>query len=177
MTYFNSVKESTKEIKKVSSLCGVAMLTAVKSVISVFRVPVSNILEISFSHLAVGVSGLYYGPVLTGIAGVVADTLEFMLRPTGFYFPGFALNEFIIGFIYGSFFYKKKITWKRVLSARLLIVLIVDMILTPLWLNIMYGNAFWALFTARITVQLIKFPIDFLLLYVLLKNIQRIKNA
>lgn len=177
MSYLNRIKESSKEIKKVSSLCGVAMLTAVKSVISIFRIQVSNILEIGFSHLAVGVSGMYYGPLLTGIAGVVADTIEFMLRPTGPYFPGFAISEFVIGFIYGSFFYKKEITWKRVLAARVLIVLVVDMLLTPLWLNIMYGNAYWALFSARITVQLAKFPIDFILLYLLLKSVQRIKKT
>lgn len=176
MTYLNSVKESAQELKKVTSLCGCAMLTAIKSIISVFRLRISNVLEIGFSHLVVGVTGMYYGPVLTGIVGVVADTLEFILRPTGPYFPGFAINEFLIGFIYGSFFYKKEITWKRVILSRLLILGIVDLILTPVWLHILYGNTFWALFTIRIIPQLMKLPVDIILLYVLLKNIQRIKK-
>ena len=177
MSNFHMIEESTKELKKVSSLCGSAMLIALKSVVSLFRIQISNILEIGFSHLVVGVSALYYGPILSGIAGVVADTVEYILRPTGPYFPGFAINEFVIGFLYGCFFYKKEITLRRVILARLCVAISTELILTPLWLNILYGNAYIALVSARITTQLIKFPIDCILLYTLLKNMQRIKKA
>lgn len=177
MSYFLMIKESAKEVKKVSSLCGSAMLIAVKSVVSLLRIQVSNILEIGFSHLVVGVSAMYYGPVLSGIAGLVADTIDYLLRPTGPYFPGFALNEFVIGFLYGCFFYKKEITFKRVFFARLCVALLTELIMTPLWLNILYGKAYIALVGARITTQLIKFPIDCILLYTLLKNMQKIKKA
>lgn len=176
MLSVTNIKASTKEIKKVSSLTGCAMLTALKAVIAQFTIAVSNILEIGFSGIVVGATGMFYGPWLSGIAGVIADTIEFMLRPSGPYFPGFAINEFVIAFIYGSFFYKKEITWKRVLYAQLAVMLLVNMLLTPLWLNIMYGNTFWALFTARIIPQLIKFPIDFILMFTLLKTLSKIKR-
>ncbi|MDD3049313.1 MAG: folate family ECF transporter S component [Bacilli bacterium] len=176
MLSVTNIKESTKEIKKVSSLTGCAMLTAIKAVIAQFTITVSNILEIGFSGIVVGATGMFYGPWLSGIAGVIADTIEFMLRPSGPYFPGFAINEFLIAFIYGSFFYKKEITWKRVLCAQVLVMLLINMLLTPLWLNIMYGNTFWALFTARIIPQLIKFPVDFFLMYTLLRTLSRLKR-
>ena len=171
-----TLKESLKELKKVSSISGVAMLTALKAVIAQFTISVSNILEIGFSGIIVGATAMLYGPWLSGLAGVIADTIEYMLRPSGPYFPGFALNEFVIAFIYGCFFYQKKITWKRVLLAQLLVMLIVNMLMTPLWLNILYGNSFWALFAARISTQIIRFPIDFFLLFTLLKTVSRIRK-
>lgn len=171
-----TLKESMKEVKKLSSITGCAMLTAVKAVIAQFTISVSNILEIGFSGIVVGATAMFYGPWLSGIAGVIADTIEYLLRPSGPYFPGFALNEFVIAFIYGCFFYKKEITWKRVLCAQLLVMLIVNMLMTPLWLNILYGNSFWALFTARIATQIIRFPIDFFLLFTLLKTLSRIRK-
>lgn len=170
------IKESTKELKKLSSLTGTAILTALKAVIAQFTIPVSNILEIGFSNIIVGATAMYYGPVLTGLAGVIADTIEYVLRPSGPYFPGFALNEFVVGFIYGCFFYKKEITLKRILCAEFLVFLIVNMGMTPLWLHILYGNGFIALFTARIATQLIKLPINIALLYFLLTSLQRIKK-
>lgn len=176
MLSVSNIKASTCELKKVTSLSGCAMLTAVKAVIAQFTIAVSNILEIGFSGIVVGVTGMYYGPWLSGIAGVIADTIEYILRPSGPYFPGFAINEFVIAFIYGTFFYKQELTRKRVLCAQLLVMLIVNMMLTPLWLNILYGNTFWALFTARIIPQLLKFPIDCLLMYSLLKTLSRIKH-
>ena len=176
MLSVSQIKESSKEIKKVTSLSGCAMLTAVKAVIAQFTISVSNILEIGFSGIVVGATAMYYGPVLSGIAGVIADTIEYLLRPSGPYFPGFAINEFVIAFIYGIFFYQQKITLKKVILAELCVLLIVNMVLTPLWLHILYGKGFIALFFARITTQLIKFPINCALLYLLLTSLQKIRK-
>lgn len=176
MLSVSQIKESSKEIKKVTSLSGCAMLTAVKAVIAQFTISVSNILEIGFSGIVVGATAMYYGPVLSGIAGVIADTIEYLLRPSGPYFPGFAINEFVIAFIYGIFFYQQKITLKKVILAELCVLLIVNMGLTPLWLHILYGKGFIALFFARITTQLIKFPINCALLYLLLTSLQKIRK-
>lgn len=71
-------------------------------------ISISPTLRIGFSSVFAGVSGMVYGPMLTGFAGVIADTLKYMIRPDGPYFPGFAINEFLTGFIYGCFFYKRK---------------------------------------------------------------------
>ena len=175
MQSVSNIKDSAKELKKVGSITGTSMLMALKAVIAQFTIHVSDFLEIGFSNCITGVCGMYYGPILSGIAGVVIDNIEYLLRPTGFYFPGFTLNEFVVGFIYGCFFYKKEITWKRVLVAHLVVALVVNMGLTPLWLRMMYGGTFWAIWTGRIVIQLIKFPIDFAILYVVLKTMSRVR--
>ncbi len=171
-----TIKESTKELKKLSSLTGTALLMAIKAIIAEFTIAVSNLLEIGFSGVVPGICGLYYGPVLSGLAGICADTIEYLLRPSGPYFPGFALNEFVAGFLFGCFFYKQKnITWKRILCAQLSVSIINNLILTPLWLSMLYGNTFYAIWIGRIMIQILRFPIDFALLFVVIRTVSRIR--
>lgn len=173
-TGWKRFKSSTKEIKKVSSITGCAMLTAMDVALRAVRIDFSNILSIGFSSLAVAVSALYYGPVLTGLAGIIADTLGYLIHPNGPYFPGFAISAFLTGVIYGLFFYKKTLSVKRVILARLTITIVINLILTPLWLHMMYGNAIFAL--PRIIKNVVMFPLDAWLLYMVLKVALRIKK-
>ena len=176
--YMNKIKESCQECKKISSLTGTALLMAIKAIIAEFTIAVSNLLEIGFSGVVPGVCGLYYGPVLSGLAGILSDTIEYLLRPSGPYFPGFALNEFVAGFLFGLFFYKQKnISWKRILCAQLSVSVINNLLLTPLWLSMLYGNTFYAIWMGRLFVQIIRFPIDFGLLYVTIQTVSRVKPA
>lgn len=170
------LSSSMKEIKKVSSLTGCAMLTALNVAISQFRIVISNILEISFSSVMVGASALLYGPMITALAGGIADTLKFIARPTGPYFPGFTINEILLGFIYGLFFYKKKVTLKRTFAAKLTVTIIINLILTPIWLNILYGQAFLVLLSARIVKNIVMLPIETAFLYFVLKTAEKVKT-
>ncbi len=166
------IADSSHELKRMQSLSGTGMLVTLNAVISFFRIQVSNILEISFASIMIGACGYLYGPVLTGIAGVVADIVKFIVRPTGAFFPGFTLNEFLVGFLYGCFFYKKEITLKRTILARISVVIIINLILTPIWLNIMYGTPLFAL--PRIIKNILLLPIDIALLYTVLVTSKRI---
>lgn len=168
------MKDSAKEIKKVSSICGCAMFTAIDIILKAVRIDFSAFLSIGFSSLAVAVSALYYGPILTGLAGVIADTLGYLIHPNGPYFPGFAISAFVTGLIYGCFFYKQEdISWKRVILARLSITIVINLILTPLWLNMMYGTLLFAV--PRIIKNIVMFPLDAWLLYIVLKTAKRIQ--
>ena len=84
------------------------MLTALHVVISSVRIVISNLLEISFSYLAVGVCAMMYGPLLTGLAGVIADLLNYIVRPSGPFFPGFTINAFVSAFYLRMFSLQKR---------------------------------------------------------------------
>lgn len=168
-------KQSAQEIRHVKSITGCAMLTAIDIILKVIRIDISAFLSIGFSSLAVAVSGLYYGPLLTGMAGVIADTLGYLVHPNGPYFPGFAISAFFTGVIYGCFFYKQNITIKRVILARLCITVCINLLLTPLWLNMMYGNALFAV--PRIVKNIVMFPLDVWMLHVVLKTALRIRSS
>lgn len=169
---FHLFKESRKELKKVSSLVGTSLLTALNIVVGSISIKITPMIKIGFSSVIAGVCGMYYGPIATGLAGVIADNLKFMLFPDGPYFPGFTLNEFVVGIIYGSFFYKKEITLPRVMIARALVTIIVNLGLTSLWLNILYQNPIFT--TVRLLKNVIMYPIDVAILYFVLKTAKRI---
>ncbi len=167
--YMSNAKQ---ELHNIRSLSGASILVTLNAIISYFRIQISNILEISFASIMIGVCGFLYGPILTGIAGVVADIVKFIIRPTGAFFFGFTLNEFLLGFIYGCFFYKKEITLKRVILARITIVILINLILTPIWLHMMYGTSLFAV--PRLIKNILLLPIDITLLYIILKTAKRI---
>ncbi|WP_348920766.1 folate family ECF transporter S component [Enterococcus rotai] len=122
----------------------------------------TQFLRVSLTFIPESLMGILFGPFWTGIGSAVADTVGMLLFPKGPYFPGFTLNAFISGAIYGFFYYKKELTWKRVILATLSVTLIIHMFLTPLWLGLMYGVnisnlAWWA---PRIVKNIVFFPVQ-----------------
>ena len=59
-------------------------------------------------------------------------------------------------------------TLARTFGACLTAVLVLNLCLTPLWLHIMYGNAF-VLSAGRLLKNIVKLPVDTGLLYALLR--------
>ena len=154
-------------------LCGNAKIKEVFSclVLNQFTIAVSQFLEIGFSFLAAGTCAFLYGPWLAGLMGIVTDVAGYFLRPNGGFFPGFTLNEFLLGFLYGCWLYKKPVSLWRTFCACLSAVLVINLVLTPLWLNIMYGNAF-VISGMRLIKNAVKLPLDTALLYFLLKAVE-----
>ena len=104
-----------------------------------------------------------------GIGTAVADVVGMLLFPKAGYFPGFTLNAFLAGAIYGYFYYKKEMTWQRVILATLLVTVLINIILTPLWLSLMYGVnlANFAWWVPRLIKTVIFFPIQVIATYYL----------
>lgn len=164
----NLWKESTKEVKKVPSIALCALLVALNVAAKSLNIIVTQDLKIGFSGVFMGVSGLVVGPFLSAIGGVIGDLLGFIVNPTGPYFPGFTFNELVIGLLYGFMFYKQKeIKLSRVIIARLLHTVLINIILTPIWLNILYGTSFFAI--PRLIKNIVLFPVDVFILYSALK--------
>ena len=107
----------------------------------------------------------------------LADIIKYLLKPTGAFFPGFTLNEILTGLIYGIIFYRKDVKLSRVIIARIVVTVGINLTLTPLWLSFMYGNAYKFMVPARLIKNLVMLPIDIFILYTLLKftdkNIKR----
>ncbi|MCI8342193.1 MAG: folate family ECF transporter S component [Firmicutes bacterium] len=174
MNVIEMISESSKELKKIRSLTGSALLAAMNIILDFMRIVVSSTLEISFAPLAIAAAGMFYGPVTAAIVATGADVLAFFLKPNGFFFAGFTLNAAITGFIYGMLFYKKEITLKRVLIAQLLVTVVVNLVLTPIWLKIMYGSELFAV--ARIIKNIVQYPVDVALCYIVCKNVGTVRK-
>ena len=174
MNMFALIKRSAEGMKNIRCIVGTSMFVALNCVLGYVKIVlVPNTLEIQFSTLAHAACAFTYGPVMAGFAGILTDTIKYFLNPSGPYMPFFAINEFLTGFIYGCFFYKKKITWPRVILARFIVVVLLNLTLTPLWLHMMYGKAFIVYVQMRLVKNLLMFPIDVFLLYSVLKAAER----
>lgn len=149
-------------------LTTMGLLVALNLVLSQMTLSLGPTMEIGFAFLPIALLAYLYGPINAGIAASIADVIGFLLRPNGFFFPGFTLNALVMGGIYGLVLHKKNITLLRVAAAVLLEAIVVSLIMTPIWLNIMYGSPLFAV--PRIIKNVILFPIDVGLLYMLLMN-------
>ena len=171
-------KASAQEFKRVKSICIASMMTALNTLLGMFTVTlIPRILIISFSFLASASCAMFCGPLLSGCAGAIADILKHIVNPNGPFFIGYTLNEFLVGMLYGCFFYRReKISLRRCIVARFTVVLILNLFLTPLWLYIMYNEAFFAMVSARLLKNIVMFPIDTFLLYIVMQLSVKIKR-
>lgn len=136
-----------------------------------FTIAVSQFLEIGFSFLAAGTCAFLYGPWLAGLMGIVTDVAGYFLRPNGGFFPGFTLNEFLLGFLYGCWLYKKPVSLWRTFCACLSAVHRHQPGAHAAVAEDMYGNAF-VISGMRLIKNAVKLPLDTALLYFLLKAVE-----
>ena len=166
--------ESAKEIKKTKSLTGVAMLIAMNVVLSFTSINLSETQRISISFIVTAIIGMMYGPVTTAFASGVGDLIRYLVKPMGGFFPGFTITAILEGMVFGMFFYKEKCTLPRVILAKTTVSVLLNCCLNTLWLSIMQGVPFYALFVARAIKNLTLLPIEIVLLYVVLKGMSKL---
>ena len=179
---------SAKEFKCLKSIVAAALLVALHTVLAVFvSINVTPALRISVS----------FGPVMGFMCGGLGDIVQYIIKPTGPYFPGWTLSAALAGLIYGLFFYdcnikisKKKITGEkrslleiidfkfliRVVLALTIDTLLVNVLLGTYWCSIMYGKGFMFYLTMRFTKNLIQLPINIFLTYNVIGIVKVINN-
>lgn len=151
------------------SLTTMALLIAMMIVTSQLLSFETQFLKITFTFIPQMILGMLFGPIWAGIAGVVADFAGMALFGKAAFFFGFTLNAFLESAIYGYFFYKKEITWKNTIPAVLVATISINLILTPIWLSMMYGVPLdsWVIWAPRIIKTVIWMPIQIFTMYYL----------
>lgn len=162
-------KNAAKELKSTRAITGAALFAAMSPILAMCSIQINQFLTIGFTSLTHAMTGYFFGPLVACMAGGIADIIKYLLKPDGPFFPGFTLNEMLVGFIYGLFFYKRKISLPKCISARLIVTIGINLTLTPLWLSILYGNAYKFMVPTRIFKNIAMIPIDIFLLHTLLK--------
>ena len=132
---------------------------------------------ITFAYVTDAITAMFFGPI-AGIAfGFTGDFLGFLANSGvgGPYFPGFAISEIVTCFLFACFFFKRKITWPRVITVWLLNLVIVLLGLNSLWLILMYGMSAGEVFAlARVVNNAVQSPVHILILYFLLTRVRRL---
>ncbi len=166
-------KDSYKEFSKVKVITALAMLGAISLVIASYRIDIGPFIRITFSGIPNQIAYYLFGPIVGGVFGGAMDILAFIMKPTGGYLPGFTLSAILRGILYGVFFYKKKMTFRRILVAELIVIIICNLFLGTLWLNIYYGKAFFAILPMRALKNIIQWPINSFLLFSIVKMLEK----
>ena len=141
------------------------------------------LLVISFSFVPIMMAAIWLGPKYATLIAALGDFIGAILFPFGTYFPGFTLSAGLKGLIYGLILYKKpeeersnKSFIIRLIISSLLVLGIVEIFVVSLWLNIMYGKAYFVVISTRIVTQVIMLPIQVVTIYVLEKLTRPIVN-
>lgn len=166
-------RDSYRELKNVRTITTAAMFLAISVVLGYFTIEAGPYLKIGFSTVANQFVYYLFGPVVGGIYGGVLDLVKFLAKPTGGYFPGFTFNAIIGGIIYGTFLYRRPLTVKRVLAVHFVVIMVCNVILSTLWLDMMYGKGFLALLPMRFLKNMIMWPIDTAIFYLIAKKMEQ----
>lgn len=164
----------------VRAVAALAMLLAIRAVLglpflTIYITPEFKL--ITFAYVTDAMAAMFFGPIAGMVFAFAGDALGFFASSGvgGPYFPGFALSEMITCFIFACFFYKRQITWLRVIIAWLLDVVIVQILLNPFWLILMYGAKAGEVYAVlRVVSSLVQSPLHIAILYFLLTRIRRL---
>lgn len=154
----------------------VAMLMALRFVLSKFSIPLGESNRIGFGFIVVSLMGMLYGPWVTGIASGLFDLLKsFVGSVGGTFFIGFTLSAIAGGVVYGFFLHRQRVNWQHVLGAVVTNTVLVNLLMTTYWIHLLYGTPFKALFIARIPQNLVMGAVRFMMI-LLLSRLPQIKQ-
>ena len=152
---------------KTEKLVIIAFLIALSVILTRFCSINTDILRIGFGFLPAAMVGIMYGPIWAGASYAVADVLGMLIFPSGAFFPGFTFTAFLTGCVYGFFLYKKEsLSWKRILIPVLIVCMGLNLFVDTLWLEILYGQGYLAIFPMRIIKCAAMVPIQTVLIKV-----------
>ena len=162
-------RDAVRELKDLRKLTFAALMIAMCVVLShIPSVPLFGGAKITWGFLARSLCALVCGPVLGVAFGFAEDILSFFLTGGGGYpfFPGYTLTTMLGVLIYALFFYRAKLTVRRVFFAKLL-TNIENVVLGALWMAILSGKAYLVTASASALKNLIMLPFQTALLVIL----------
>lgn len=163
----------------VKKMCLLAMLTAITAVLAIYcTLRVGNAIKIPLKFISVFVTAAIYGPVWGGVVGALGDILNSFLVPVGPPLPQITAVEFLYGFVFGLFFYKKEKHYyiNTVLCAFVLTVTDITL-MSYLLTGVGYFPSFASAVSVRFTASVIKFVLYIAVCLILkkyLKSFERI---
>lgn len=166
-------RSAAGELKHLRRLVFMALMIAACIVLSHCSIRLGESLSLSVTFLARALCSLVCGPLAVIVFGAAEDTLSFFLSSGGYpYFPGYMLTTITGCMIYALFFYRAKITWRRIILAKLL-TNIQNVLLGALWSAILYSKGYLYYLTQSAVKNALYLPLQILLLGFLLQAVLR----
>lgn len=168
-------KDSIKELKSIQNLSLIAMFMAVWIILVLVVIRVSDFISISFEFIAVYFVGAMFGPFVGAIFGFFGDLMAYLVNPVGSFFVLYAVSVMVDGLIYGLILYKNKFGVLRVVLCQIIRDVVTNLILNTIFIHIQTGADLYRLFFVyRLPKNIIKIPINCVLIVLITKLIQKI---
>lgn len=172
--------DAMSQLGDVRMITMAALFVALRVVVKFISIPVGNTsLQISFDAYINSIGSLIYGPMVGLMVGAASDVLGELVRGriSQFFLP-FAMVEMASSFLFGLFFWRRKITVSRALWAKFTVNTICNMGLTTLclwWMYDFYGMEKSKLVmpletTMRIIKNLVMFPLEAIIIVVIMAS-------
>jgi len=161
--------EAAAEVKNVKKLTFTALMVAICIVLGYIpAVPLFGGARITWGFLGRSICAMVCGPVMSIFFGVAEDLLSFFLTGGGGgpFFPGYTLTTVLGCVFYALFFYRAKLTVRRIFLAKL-VTNVQNVLLGALWSSILYGKAYLVLASGSALKNLIMLPFQTVILVVL----------
>lgn len=115
-----------------------------------------------------------FGPKYSAIIAGLGDLIGAILFPFGAYFPGFTISAAMMGLVYGIFLYKKpgeeRKDFKFIIQLTISSIIVlggIKILLESVFLNVLYGKAYFAVIASRFTTQAIMLPVQVITIFLL----------
>ncbi len=167
--------DSALEFKKLRVLTTLALMGALAVALDhVASIEIGGVASVGFSGIPNQVVDLLFGPVTGALFGGAMDVLKFFIKPSGAFHFGYTFNAMLAAFIYGCFYYKRPVGFWRILAAKGLIEVVVNLGFGTLWSAQLFGRAFLAALKLRIGWSLfINWPLNTAVFYLIAKGLER----
>lgn len=172
--YWRSAADQFKDVRMITVA---ALIVALRVAVKFVRIPIAQGLAISLDGYVNSLGSVIYGPLVGLLVGAISDTLGCLITGRmGEYFPPFVLTEMLSSFIFGLFFWKRKIRISSALSAKFTVNFVCNIILTSLfnkWMYYLYyglerAEAYNIINGVRIAKNLVMFPLEATIIVIVL---------
>ncbi len=168
--------EAFNNLKNPRMLVLAALVVALRAVCKMFEIPLGPGLNLNIAQIFNSMGAMVYGPVVGLLGATISDPLGYLLHPSGPYFLPYMLLDMSSSFIYALFFWKRSLSVPRVLAAKFTINLVSNVILGSLiykWYLYIFSGvekaaAYHVITLARVGKNLVMFPLEAMLLIVVL---------
>ena len=151
------------------------LFAALYITLSFFNIRLSPLIEIRFPFLVLAAAGMYGGP-LFGVAVAVAGDIVSTLITGGAFFFGFTFSYSLMACLFGLLYHRQQLSVPRAVAGAA-VEWCISLTLHTLWLSLMYGTPYRALFITRLAKCSVMFFINAVLLHLVLHAFRRIFTA
>jgi len=119
-------------------------------------------IRIGLGNFPIVFAGLLYGAAGGGMVGAVGDIVGFILNPMGVYMPHFTLNAALMGIIPGwalTMLGRERISYLKLIMATGAGLVVASVILTPLFLKVLFGIPLWSTIPPKIISESVTIPL------------------